>query len=92
MFCHFIGKFFNNEKLNNAKYKISINNWNKIGKIKELTWKIMPIEFERSPINIQKYYTIFKAEDWYNWTVLYSLHSFRIISQQGIPFLIPLLF
>ena len=26
MFCHFIGKFFNNEKLNNAKYKISINN------------------------------------------------------------------
>ncbi|CAG8799815.1 20043_t:CDS:1, partial [Gigaspora rosea] len=35
MLCHFIGKFYNNEKLNDAEYKISTHNWNKIGKIME---------------------------------------------------------
>ncbi|CAI2198424.1 10112_t:CDS:2, partial [Funneliformis geosporum] len=39
----------------------------------EQNQKMMPKEFGRHPINIQKYYSAFKAEDWYNWIVLYSI-------------------
>ncbi|CAI2190932.1 11964_t:CDS:1, partial [Funneliformis geosporum] len=42
-------------------------------------WKAMPIEFGRSPINIQKHHL---AVDWYNWIVLYSLpllHNYLLI-------------
>ncbi|CAG8850549.1 46217_t:CDS:2 [Gigaspora margarita] len=35
MFRHFNGKFFSNEKLNNAEYKITINHWNEIKRIVE---------------------------------------------------------
>ncbi|RIB16452.1 hypothetical protein C2G38_2316543 [Gigaspora rosea] len=77
MLRHFIGKFYNNEKLNDAEYKISTHNWNKIGKIMEDNRKMMPLEFGRPPINIQKYYNSFKAKDWYNWTVLYLLPLFQ---------------
>ncbi|CAI2195296.1 14756_t:CDS:2, partial [Funneliformis geosporum] len=67
MFRHFSGKFFNNEMLNNTDYKISFSNWNKITKTIEQNQKMMPKEFGRHPINIQKYHSAFKAEDWYNW-------------------------
>ncbi|CAG8716739.1 6875_t:CDS:2, partial [Gigaspora rosea] len=77
MFRHFTSKFYNNEKLNDTGYKISTHNWNKIGKIMEHNRKTMPLEFGRPPINIQRYYNGFKAENWYNWTVLYSLPLFQ---------------
>ncbi|CAG8691071.1 6283_t:CDS:2, partial [Gigaspora rosea] len=77
MFRHFNSKFFNNEKLNNADYKITTNHWNEIERIVEFNQKMMPSEFERLPINIQKYYNSLKAEDWYNWAVLYSLPLFQ---------------
>ncbi|CAG8523147.1 33902_t:CDS:2 [Gigaspora margarita] len=82
MFRHYIGKFYN-EELNNSIYKVSSNSWNEIGKIKELNRKMMPSEFGRPPINIHKYYTAFKAKDWYNWTVLYLLPLFRDIFQKN---------
>ncbi|RIB24933.1 hypothetical protein C2G38_1957178, partial [Gigaspora rosea] len=88
MFRHFNGKFFNNEKLNNTEYKISADNWNKIGKIMELNRKMMPMEFGRPPTNIQKYCTTLKAEDWYNWTVLYSLPLFQEHLSKRYQFLI----
>ncbi|CAG8856950.1 17555_t:CDS:2, partial [Gigaspora margarita] len=34
----------------------------------EFNQKMMPSEFGRPLINIQKYYNSLKAEDWYNWT------------------------
>ncbi|CAG8850794.1 14828_t:CDS:2, partial [Gigaspora margarita] len=68
MFRHFNSKFFSNKKLNNAEYKITTNHWNEIGRIVEFNRKMMPSEFGRPPINIQKYYNSLKAEDWYNWT------------------------
>ncbi|CAG8793726.1 26192_t:CDS:2, partial [Gigaspora margarita] len=77
MFHHLTGKFYNNEKLNDTEYKILTHNWNKIGKIIEHNQKTMLLEFGRPPINIQKYYNGFKAEDWHNWTVLYSLPLFQ---------------
>jgi hypothetical protein len=73
MFRHFIGKFFKNEILNNTEYKISKNKWNEIEKIIEYNKKAMPISFGRPLINIQKYYSSFKAEEWCNWIILYSL-------------------
>ena len=76
MFRHFTGKFFSNESLNNADYKISSNNWNEITEIIEQNRKTIPNVFERSPINILKHHFAFKAEDWYNWIVLYSLPLF----------------
>ena len=33
----------------------------------------MPISFGRPLIDIQKYYSSFKAEEWCNWIILYSL-------------------
>ncbi|RIB00492.1 hypothetical protein C2G38_1885947, partial [Gigaspora rosea] len=67
MFRHYTGKFYNNEELNNTNYKVPSNSWNEIGKIMELNHKMMPSEFGRPLINIHKYYTAFKTEDWYNW-------------------------
>ncbi|CAG8541493.1 8207_t:CDS:2, partial [Cetraspora pellucida] len=77
MFRHFAGKFFNDEKLNDMEYKITTKNWNEIRRIVELNRRMMPLEFGRPPINIQKYYNTLKAEDWYNWMVLYSLPLFQ---------------
>ncbi|EXX77849.1 hypothetical protein RirG_020040 [Rhizophagus irregularis DAOM 197198w] len=73
MFRHFNGKFFNNEELNDTDYKISSDSWNEITKIIEQNRKNMPMGFGRPPINILKHHSAFKAEDWYNWIVLYSL-------------------
>ncbi|RIA98244.1 hypothetical protein C1645_731794 [Glomus cerebriforme] len=73
MFRHFNEKFFNNEELNDTNYKISSDSWNEITKIIEQNRKNMPMGFGRPPINILKYHSAFKAEDWYNWIVLYSL-------------------
>lgn len=73
MFRHFNSKFFSNETLNDTDYKISSGNWNEIIKIIEQNRKTMPMGFGRPPINIQKHHSAFKAEDWYNWIVLYSL-------------------
>ncbi|CAG8480506.1 413_t:CDS:2 [Racocetra fulgida] len=52
MLCHFIGKFYNNENLNNTEYKISTHNWDKIRKIIENNRKMMLLEFGRPLINI----------------------------------------
>ena len=73
MYRHFIEKFFNNEILNDTDYKIPSYDWNEITKIIEQNHKTMPMEFGRPPTNIQKHHLGFKAEDWYNWIVLYSL-------------------
>ncbi|POG60886.1 hypothetical protein GLOIN_2v1466139, partial [Rhizophagus irregularis DAOM 181602=DAOM 197198] len=73
MFRHFNRKFFNNKELNDTDYKISSDSCNEITKIIEQNQKNMPMGFGRPPINILKHHFAFKAEDWYNWIVLYSL-------------------
>ena len=81
MFHHFIDNFFNNEILNNTEYKISKNKQNEIEKIIKYNKKTMLISFGRPLIDIQKYYLSFKAEEQYNWIILYSL----LLLQNHLP-------
>jgi len=76
MFKHWNGTFFSNPDLNRLEDNPHILNkkiWETIGKIMETNSKAVPSEFGRAPINISRHSNGFKAEEWTNWTNLYSL-------------------
>ena len=73
MLRHWSGNFFKDDQISNSDYSLSNNDWIEIGKIMEKNRKNMPLDFGRLPIDIQRYSAGFKAEDWLNWVVLYSL-------------------
>jgi hypothetical protein len=75
MYRHWSGQFFSLSKteLNkNNIYFLKSNIWEKIGKDMIDNSHNMPSEFGHPPNNI-KYYKGFKAEEWMNWTILYSI-------------------
>jgi hypothetical protein len=76
MFKHWNGVFFSNSDLNRPddnSYILSKKVWEAIGETMEANRKAIPTEFGRAPINIARYSNGFKAEEWTNWTNLYSL-------------------
>jgi hypothetical protein len=75
MFRHWTGKFYpkNDERNSNNEYTISSKEWTEIGEIMEQNKKNMPSDIGRSSRNIIKYSSSFKAVEWGNWIVLFSL-------------------
>ncbi|EXX72071.1 hypothetical protein RirG_072760 [Rhizophagus irregularis DAOM 197198w] len=73
MLRHWSGIFFKDDQDFDSNYIIPNKDWTEIGKTMEKNRKNMPFDFGRPPINIQQHSAGFKAEDWMNWVVLYSL-------------------
>lgn len=75
MFKHWYGCFYsnNNTSLNMNEYTIQKNIWATIGKTIEKNKKSIPASFGRPPRNIVAHRNGFKAEEWANWVVLYSM-------------------
>ncbi|CAI2198272.1 2876_t:CDS:2, partial [Funneliformis geosporum] len=73
MLQHWTGTFFKENQDNNYDYILSSKIWTEIGNIMEKNKKNMPLDFGHPPIDIQRYSALFKAEDWSNWVILYSL-------------------
>lgn len=78
MFRHWMGKFYpkNNER-NSNDYTISSKTWFEIGKIMEQSRSYMPPDIGRPPRNINKHSAGFKAVEWANWILLFSLLLLR---------------
>jgi hypothetical protein len=72
MFAHWSGKFFNNNLLSND-YELSKSQWVSIGIQMEKIKKDMPIDIGRPPRDIFKYHNGYKAVEWRNWIILFSL-------------------
>ena len=75
MYRHWSGQFFPTTKPelnNNNIYFLKPKIWEKIRKDMSNNIQNMPTEFGRPPMNI-KYFKGFKAEEWMNWTILYSI-------------------
>ena len=74
MFKHWSGCFYpSNPSLNTNEYTIQKNTWAKIGKTMEANRKSMPTDFGRPLRNIVNHHNGYKAEEWSNWVVLYSM-------------------
>ena len=73
MLRHWSGTFFKDDQDSSSDHILSNNNWIEIGRIMEKNRRNMPFDFGRPPIDIQRHSAAFKAEDWLNWVVLYSL-------------------
>jgi hypothetical protein len=69
-----MGKFYpkNNEQ-NSNDHTISSKIWIEIGKIMEQSRSYMPPDIGRPPRNIIKHSAGFKAVEWANWILLFSL-------------------
>jgi len=74
MYQHWSGQFFPTTKseLNNNIYFLKSNILEKIERHMSNNKQNMPSEFGRPPMNI-KHFKGFKAEEWMNWTILYSI-------------------
>ena len=70
MFAHWSGKFFN---LLSNDYELSKSQWESIGIQMEKIKKDMPIDIGRPPRDIFKYHNGYKAVEWRNWIILFSL-------------------
>ena len=71
MLRHWSGTF--SKENQDSDYILPRSSWAEIGKLMEKNRKKMPSDFGRPPIDIQRHSAGFKAEDWKNWVVLYSL-------------------
>jgi hypothetical protein len=76
MLRHWQGQYFRSEKkkhlnLNNV-YTLSSRIWTDIGTTMAKNVKKIPRDFGRPPINIS-HHNAFKAEEWCNWIILYSI-------------------
>ncbi|GBC00575.1 hypothetical protein RclHR1_00390029 [Rhizophagus clarus] len=72
MFKHWPNSFYNNKSFND-EYILPKNTWTLISKQMEMSKKTMLSNFGRSPRNIAAHHEGFKAEEWANWIVLYSI-------------------
>ncbi|GES90549.1 transposase domain-containing protein [Rhizophagus clarus] len=72
MFKHWSNSFYNNKSFND-EYILPKNTWTLISKQMEMSKKTMLSNFGRSPRNIAAHHEGFKAEEWANWIVLYSI-------------------
>jgi hypothetical protein len=75
IFKHWYGCFYsnNNPSLNINEYTLQKNVWTTIGQTMEQNRKSIPTSFGRPPRNIVNHHNGFKAEEWANWVVLYSM-------------------
>ncbi len=73
MFKHWSGTFYKSKENPIDEYFISKNVWSEIGKRMQESRKMMPTHFGRPPRNIHTHHNGFKAEEWANWIILYSL-------------------
>ena len=73
MIRHWSGTFFREIRDSDHNYVMASNVWAEIGKTMENNRKNMPLDFGRPPINIHQHSAAFKAEDWSNWVLLFSL-------------------
>jgi len=73
IFAHWSGKFFKNNLILSNDYELSNSQWESIGVQMERIKKDMPIDIGRPPRNIFKYHNGFKAVEWRNWIILFSL-------------------
>jgi len=71
MLRHWNGTFFKDGRVD--RYVLPAQSWAMIGQLLEKNLENMPADFGRPPIDIHKYSAGFKAEDWSNWVVFYSL-------------------
>ena len=72
MFAHWSGKFFNNVSSYND-YELSRSQWETIGTKMEKIKREMPTDIGRPPRDIFKYHNGYKAVEWRNWIILFSL-------------------
>ena len=72
MYTHWTGKYFNGALFNND-YELSKSQWESIGEQMEKIKKAMPDEIGRPPRDIFKYHNGYKAVEWRNWIILFSL-------------------
>ena len=73
MYKHWMGTFFKNNDLNNEEFVLSNDIWKEIGNIMHSRRKRMPLEFGQPPRNIFKHSNGFKATEWSNWIIMYSI-------------------
>lgn len=74
MYAHWSGKFFNNSlSLLSNDYELSKSQWESIGVQMEKIKKDMPTDIGRPPRDIFKYHNGYKAVEWRNWIILFSL-------------------
>jgi hypothetical protein len=78
MFAHWSGKFFNKNLLFSNDYELSKSQWESIGVQMEKIKKDMPIEIGRPPHDIFKYHNGYKAVEWRNWIILFSLPLLKV--------------
>jgi len=59
--------------LNILPFILLKSSWEKIGQKMNENKKNIPLEFGRPPRNIFKHHAGYKAEEWANWIILYSV-------------------
>jgi hypothetical protein len=74
MFRYWTGRFYKtNDERNLNDYTISSKKWIEIGRIMEQSRPYMSPDIGRPPRNIFKHSAGFKAVEWANWIMLFSL-------------------
>lgn len=73
MYKHWTGDFFKDKELNNQTYILTNKDWKKIGQLMHSSRHHIPLEFGRPPRDISMYSNGFKAAEWSNWIVMYSV-------------------
>jgi hypothetical protein len=85
MYKHWSGSFWGNTAEKDP-YEIHKDNWKEIGDIMTQCRKAIPSSFGRPPRDITKHVGGWKAEEWQNWIVLYSMPI--LVSTTGSDFAI----
>lgn len=69
MFRHWTGTLLKE----NDTFNISTDEWKRVGSVIEKNRKNMPYTFGRPLVDILRHSNAFKAEEWTNWVILYSI-------------------
>lgn len=72
MYRHWSAAFWGNSSQVDP-YVISTDRWKSVGEIMSQCRRSMPSSFGRPPRDITKYVNGWKAEEWQNWIILYSM-------------------
>ena len=73
MFAHWTQNFFKENLSEINDYELSKKQWESIGEQMDKMKTDMPSDIGRPPRNIYKYHNGFKAVEWRNWIILFSL-------------------
>ena len=78
MFAHWTGKYFKGASFNDD-YELSKSQWESIGTQMEKIKKDMPVKIGRPSRDIFKHHNGYKAVEWRNWIILFSLPLFIVL-------------